>query len=269
MTSQLRHSLLEGTDLAPFGRLVRAPADGLTLADVPIDHLLATTLSTKVLVLRGYGLLDKADLEEYCQTAGELMRWEFGTILDLVVQDDPKNYLFDSGDVPFHWDGAWSERAPRYFLFQCVQGCVPGSGGETVFSDATQVYRDAPEDLRDLWARTTVTYRTDRLAHYGGTMTHPVLATHPTTGETTIRYAEPLDPARYRNPLFLTVEGPSSEEAVHMMAELSERLHDPRYCYEHAWQTGDIVIAENHALLHGRNRFTGATNRHMQRIQII
>jgi len=269
VTSQMQNAVLEGTDLAPFGRLVNAPAEGLTLAEVPIDRLLATTLSAKVLVLRGYGLLDAADLEEYCRAAGELMRWEFGTILDLVVQDEPKNYLFDSGDVPFHWDGAWSAQAPRYFLFQCVQGCEPGSGGETVFSDATKAYRDAPADLRDLWARTTVTYRTDRLAHYGGTMTHPVLATHPTTGETTIRYAEPLDPAQYRNPLFLTVEGPSAEEAVNMMTELSERLHEPRYCYEHAWQTGDIVIAENHALLHGRNRFTGATNRHMQRIQII
>lgn len=269
MNPRLREALLEGTDLAPFGRLVDAPAEGMTLADVPVERLLATTLSAKVLVLRGYGLLDVPELERYCEAAGELMRWEFGTILDLVVQDDPKNYLFDSGDVPFHWDGAWSERAPRFFLFQCVQGCDPGSGGETVFSDATSVYRDAPPALRDLWARTTVTYRTDHLAHYGGTMSHPVLAEHPTTGETTIRYAEPLDPAQYRNPLFLTVEGPSSEEAVQVMAELSERLHDPRYCYEHAWRTGDIVVAENHALLHGRNRFTGSTNRHMQRIQII
>lgn len=269
MTDQRQPLLLEGADLAPFGRLVTAPAAGQTLADVPIDRLLATTLSAKVLVLRGYELLDAPELEEYCRAAGELVQWEFGTILDLVVQEDPKNYLFDSGDVPFHWDGAWQDRAPRYFLFQCVRGCAPGAGGETVFSDATRVYRDAPEELRDLWARTSVTYRTDRLAHYGGTMTHPVLATHPTTGETTIRYAEPLDPARYRNPLFLSVEGHSSEMVGHLLGELGSRLHDPRYCYEHAWRTGDIVVAENHALLHGRNRFTGSTERHMQRIQII
>ncbi|MCM6778685.1 TauD/TfdA family dioxygenase [Nocardia sp. CDC159] len=269
MTEKLDTALLDGTDLKPFGRVVTADAPGLTLADVPIDQLLATTLATKVLVLRGFGLLDKTDLEAYCLAAGELVQWEFGTILDLVVQDDPKNYLFDSGDVPFHWDGAWSERAPRYFLFQCRQGCEPGSGGETVFCDSTEVYRQAPQELRELWAHTTVTYRTDRLAHYGGTMTHPLLATHPATGETTIRYAEPLDPARYKNPLFLTVEGVSSEGAVRVMEDLRDRLHDPRYCYDHAWQTGDIVIAENHALLHGRNRFTGPTTRHMQRIQII
>ncbi|AFT99438.1 TauD/TfdA dioxygenase family protein [Nocardia brasiliensis] len=269
MSDQLQQTLLDGTDLAPFGRVVTADPGGRTLADVPIDQLLATTLAAKVLVLRGFDLLDKTDLEAYCMAAGELVQWEFGTILDLVVQENPQNYLFDSGDVPFHWDGAWSERAPRFFLFQCVQGCAPGAGGETVFCDSTQVYREAPEELRELWARTSVTYRTDRLAHYGGTMTQPLLDTHPTTGETTIRYAEPLDPARYRNPLFLTVEGLGADDAVQVMDDLRDRLHDPRYCYDHAWQTGDIVVAENHALLHGRNRFLGSTARHMQRIQII
>lgn len=269
MNNAMRPPLLEGNDLAPFGRVVEAPADGLTLADVPVDQLIATTLSSTVLVLRGYGLLDVPALEEYCKEAGELAQWKFGTVLDLVVQDDPKNYLFDHGDVPFHWDGAFYERAPRYFLFQCVEGCAPGSGGETVFSDATQVYRDAPEELRELWARTSISYRTDRLAHYGGTVSHPVLATHSTTGETTIRYAEPLAPETYRNPLYVSVDGASPEEAEHLMAELGTRLHDPKYCYAHAWQTGDIVVADNFALLHGRNEFTGPTSRHMQRIQII
>jgi alpha-ketoglutarate-dependent taurine dioxygenase len=269
VNNKLRTPLLEGTDLTPFGRVVEAPTEGLTLADVPVDQLLATTLASKVLVLRGYGLLDVPALEEYCEAAGELVQWEFGTVLDLVVQDDPKNYLFDRGDVPFHWDGAWSERAPRYFLFQCVQGCEPGSGGETVFSDATEVYRDAPEELRERWANTKVSYRSDRLAHYGGSMAHNVLTTHPTTGETTIRYAEPLDPAKYRNPLYVSVDGASQEEADQLMTELGERLHEPKYCYAHAWETGDIVVAENFALLHGRNAFTGSTSRHMQRIQII
>lgn len=269
MTHQLQHSLPAGTDLAPFGRLVHAPSDGLTLADIAVGDLLDATSSAKVVVLRGYGLLDIADLESYCRAAGELVEWEFGTVLDLRVHEDPKNYLFDSGDVPFHWDGAWSARAPRFFLFQCVRGSGHDGGGETVFCDSTQVYRDAPEDLRALWERTWVTYRTDHLAHYGGTMRHSLLASHPATGAVTIRYAEPLDAARYRNPLFLTVEGPSPDEAVQVMEDLRERLHDPRYCYEHVWQTGDIVIAENHALLHGRNAFRASTERHMQRIQII
>ncbi|HEX6499712.1 MAG TPA: TauD/TfdA family dioxygenase [Micromonosporaceae bacterium] len=262
-------AVLGGTGLHPFGTLITSASATQTLADVPIDDLLATTLDAKVTVLRGFGLLDPADLERYCRAAGKILQWDFGSVLDLIVRDDPQNYLFDKGDVPFHWDGAFAEYVPRFFLFQCVRGCAPGAGGETVFCDTTKVYREAPPELRELWARTTVTYRTEKLAHYGGLTKWPLLVPHPTTGETTIRYAEPLDPAQYLNPLFLSVDGISPDDATRVMDDLRERLHDPRYCYAHPWRTGDIVVAENHALLHGRNAFTGSAERHVQRIQII
>lgn len=168
MTETLNHSSLEGMDLEPFGLVVAASSAGVTLADLPIDDLLATALAKKVVVLRGYGLLGKPDLEQYCRQAGDILEWNYGTILDLVVQEDPQNYLFDKGDVPFHWDGAFAESVPRFFIFQCVQGSAPDAGGETVFCDSVQVYREAPEELRRLWANTTITYRTDKLAHYGG-----------------------------------------------------------------------------------------------------
>ncbi|MEV6257362.1 TauD/TfdA dioxygenase family protein [Nocardia sp. NPDC051929] len=267
MTKSLNEVLLEGEPLRPFGRLVESGSEGRTLADVPVEELLALALDAKVVVLRGFGLLGKQELENYCRTAGEILQWNFGSILDLVVRDTPDNYLFDKGDVPFHWDGAFAEQVPRFFLFQCLRG--EGAGGETVFCDSVQTYRDAPEDLKELWARTSITYRTDKLAHYGGLAEWPLLGTHPATGETTIRYAEPLDPARYANPLFLTVDGISAEDGVRVMEDLRERLHDARYCYAHEWRTGDIVVAENHALLHGRNSFTGSVSRHLQRIQII
>jgi len=90
---------LEGTDLDPFGRMMTFASASHTLADMPIDDLLATTLAAKV----------------------------------------------------------------RFVLPQCVRGSAAGSGGETVFCDTTQVFRDAPEELQ---------------------------------GEMTIRYADPLDPAR-------------------------------------------------------------------------
>jgi len=269
MTDSLRHAQLGGADLQPFGRVVTADTAGRRVADIAIEDLFETTLAAKVVVLRGYGLLPPPELESYCRAAGEILQWDFGAVLDLDIRDDPQNYLFDSCDVPFHWDGAFAAHVPRFFLFQCVQGSPAGAGGETVFCDVARVFREAPEELRELWRHTVISYRTDKLAHYGGLLTSPLLGTHPTTGETTIRYAEPLDSGRYLNPLFLTVEGLSAEDAVRVMDDLWVRLHDPEYCYAHHWETGDIVVAENHGLLHGRNRFTGSTERHLQRIQII
>ncbi|GAB1515173.1 TauD/TfdA dioxygenase family protein [Actinophytocola sp. KF-1] len=256
------------TDLTPFGRVVETEP-GADLRALTPAQLRDWTIESKVVVLRGFDLLDRDDLVSYCENWGEILTWDFGAVLDLVVRDDPANYLFARGDVPFHWDGAFARATPSFFLFQCLAAPPAGSGGETVFCDTAEVVRRATPELRRTWESVRVTYRTDKVAHYGGNVSQPLLATHPVTGETTIRYAEPLDPGRYLNPLFLTVSGIPAQDAGPFMADLAARLHDPAVCYHHEWRAGDIVIVDNHALVHGRNAFRGDPSRHLQRIQVI
>jgi L-tyrosine isonitrile desaturase/decarboxylase len=50
---------------------------------------------------------------------------------------------------------------------------------------------------------------------------------------------------------------------------MERRIYNPRYCYEHAWEQGDILIADNHALIHGRHALTRDCPRHLRRIQLI
>ncbi|HYQ70211.1 TauD/TfdA dioxygenase family protein [Actinophytocola sp.] len=251
----------------PFGRVVTAPAGDLR--DIAPATLADWTVAAKVLVLRGVPLLDKADLTTYGESWGEVLTWDFGAVLDLVIEEEPKNYLFGRGDVPFHWDGAFARATPRFFLFQCVRAPAAGGGGETVFSDTTEVIRRAGADLVERWSRTEITYRTEKLKHYGGETTAPLLGKHSVTGETIMRYNEPLDPDHYLNPVWTTVDGLSDAEAAPFLADLSTRLHDPDVCYAHEWRDGDIVVVDNQALLHGRNAFRGSSSRHLQRIQIL
>lgn len=253
----------------PFGVVVSAEGSGAALTDIDPHTLGRWAVESKVAVLRGFPLLDKADLVEYCRPWGEILTWDFGEVLDLVIHEDPKNYLFSRGDVPFHWDGAFARSTPKFFLFQCVQAPPAGNGGETVFCDTTEVIRRADQATRERWRDVTITYRTDKVEHYGGQVTTPLLATHPATGEPVIRYAEPLDPDRYLNPLFLTISGIAAQDADPFMTDLRERLHRPEVCYHHEWRDGDIVVVDNHALVHGRNPFRGNSSRHLQRIQIV
>lgn len=255
------------TPLLPFGLLLTAP-HGISLTDIPPDQLARWTEESRVLVLRGFPLLEKDEFAEYCRQWGELLTWDFGAVLDLVVKDNPSNYLFAPGDVPFHWDGAFTPTTPGFFLFQCLDA-EPGAGGETVFCDTTQVYRHAPEEIRSRWADVTVSYHTEKLAHYGGEVTRPLLSTHPRSGLPTLRFAEPLPAERFLNPLDVRVDGVPEDEVPAFLDDLTERLHDPAFCYPHAWLPGDIVIADNHALVHGRNAFTGSPKRHLQRVQVI
>jgi L-tyrosine isonitrile desaturase/decarboxylase len=260
-------STMDQSPLRPFGRVVQAP-EGTRITDIPVETLKRWTEESRVLVLRGFSLLGKQEFADYCRLWGEVLEWEAGEVIDLVVQDDPKNYLFASGDVPFHWDGAFVEANPTFFFFQCLEAAL-NAGGETVFCDTTAVYRDVDEELRRRWEDISVTYRTDKLAHYGGQVTEKLIGQHPTTGVPVLRFAEPLDPAVYKNPVFVTVDGIEQEEADDFLAMMSELVHRPEYCYAHDWQPGDIVIADNFSLIHGRNAFTGATTRHLQRVEVI
>lgn len=260
-------STMQHVPLRPFGRVVEATGDA-RIDDIPVDTLMRWTEESRVLVLRGFPLLGKQEFADYCRLWGEVLKWEPGEVIDLVVEDNPKNYLFASGDVPFHWDGAFVEANPRFFFFQCLDA-TPGAGGETVFSDTTAAYRDADAGTRKDWGRISLTYTTEKLAHYGGEVTEKLVSQHPRTGVPVLRFAEPLDPAVYKNPVHVTVDGIEEGTADAFLASMAERLHRPEYCYAHDWRKGDIVIADNFALVHGRNAFTGPTSRHLQRVETI
>ncbi|MEU3526879.1 TauD/TfdA family dioxygenase [Streptomyces sp. NPDC038707] len=262
-TTKLTH-----TPLRPFGRIVEAAGGGARIEDLPVERLVRWTEESRVLVLRGFQLLTEREFADYARRWGEVLRWDGREVVDLVVQDNPKNYLFDSGDVPFHWDGAFADADPRYFFFQCLD-VTPGAGGETVFCDTSRVYRDADDALRERWSRISLTYATDKVVHYGGRVTERLVTQHPATGLPVLRFAEPLAPETYKNPVHVTVHGVDEPEAGDFLAALAERVHRPEYCYAHDWQAGDILLADNFSLIHGRTAFTGPTRRRLQRVEVV
>lgn len=258
------------TPLIPFGLQIESDHASAPLASLDVAELREQVLQHRVLVLRGFAPLDRSAFEEYAHNWGEILMWKFGAILDVVVDPNAQNYLFTHGSVPHHWDGAFAETVPFLQLFQCL--AAPGGaessddGGETVFCDTTRVWNEAPIELQESWKGTTVSYRTEKVAHYGGDIRADLVSHHPLTGETTLRFAEPPDAETAPlNPLSLQVEGSTLEA---LMQELQPRLYADDYCYVHPWQAGDYVIADNHALLHARKAFRPTASRHLQRIHI-
>ena len=72
----------------------------------------------------------------------------------------------------------------------------------------------------------------------------PLVAAHPVTG----RKGLYLNTARMEG-----VIGMDREEADALIAELMQRVTDPRYEYRHAWRAGDLVIWDNRTVLHKAN----------------
>jgi alpha-ketoglutarate-dependent taurine dioxygenase len=257
--------------LRPFGLLIEPERPGTDVRQLSLAALREQLARHRLLVLRGFAPFASQDeLSDYCATWGPLLHWDFGTVFEVVEKDNPNNYLFTSGSVPYHYDGAFAKQVPWLQIFHCVEATGHGRGGETIFCDTVAVWGDAPPDVREKWQRIEIEYATDKVAHYGGRFRAKLVGKHPLTGATTLRFAEPAnaDTVRLNTPE-LHVFGLGEAEIPAFFADLLRRLYDPANVYAHAWRPGDLVITDNHALLHGRTPYKSKQPRRLWRVHVL
>lgn len=233
--------------LSPFGMQITASVpQPLTAISPAMIHELMR--AHRVLVFRGFEPLEGDDFPLWCARKGDLLDWEFGTVNTLKVDDDKKNYLYTQSPVPMHWDGAFLHTPPHYIVFHCDHA-EPGCGGATTFTDTPKLLaKVSPEELA-AWDDINATYITEKVVHYGGDFMSAILGEHPVTGEQTLRYAEPVNDL---NPVKVFLHGIPVEQHAAFIEQMRQRLYDPDVLYAHDWLEGDVVMADNHALLHGR-----------------
>jgi alpha-ketoglutarate-dependent taurine dioxygenase len=258
--------------LRPFGvRLTASRPASFTSLDP--DWLRQLTRSHKIVALRGFERLSKDDFIVAARRFGDLLEWNFGYVLDVIVHQEPQNYIFTKGNTPYHWDGAFAKQVPEFLLFQCLEA-PDCEGGETTFCDTATALKNASSSELSLWRSTEITYRTDKKAHYGGEKRQTLVDRHPVTGEAILRFAEPLNEDSVDlNPLHLEIRQNgktlSSDEAKKFLDGLILHLYADEVLYAHRWRDGDFLLADNHALLHGRRSFFDSSRRHLQRIHIL
>lgn len=253
--------------LEPFGVELRAERPDEPIYSLGADHLKRLVAEHGVVVLRGFAPLpDKDEFTSYARRFGDLLEWNFGFVLDLFVHDDPRNYLFTNGEVPYHWDGAFAAKVPSLQVFQCLQSPGPGSGGETTFCHTERVIRNAGASERRAWKKISIRYTTDKIAHYGGDIEQRLLDVHPEKDVPILRFAEPVNGL---NPLFLEISGLQGQSQKEFLDSFVPRLYAADVLYAHEWRQGDFVLADNHLLIHGRNAFLTNAPRHIQRIHVL
>lgn len=252
--------------LSPFGLVVRAEVPATDLSTVSAGSVEKLIDEHRVLTFRGFApLLGKA-FPEFCEKFGELLEWDFGLVNNLVVHEAPRNYLYTNHAVPFHWDGAFINKSPHYIFFHCDLAPAPVDGGETLFCDTTRVLNHASSEHQKLWEQIVITYSTEKIVHYGGTFTSPIITRHPFNQTPVLRYAEPVVDL---NPVRLVIQGITDKDQSEFIEDMNRRLRDPRCCYSHQWIAGDVVIADNYTLLHGREAFRPGGLRHIRRVNVL
>ncbi len=131
---------------------------------------------------------------------------------------------------------------------------MPPLGGDTLFADTAAIYRDLPDALKDKLAKLTAEH--DIIQSYGyrvdeakrqelraayPPMVHPVIRTHPETGEKHL----------FVNKVFTTrILGLPEDEAKTLLAELLDRVKTPEYQVRFRWTPNAIVFWDNRATQH-------------------
>lgn len=216
------------------------------------------SLSSDGLTLLKGARFHEEELLALARSYGPLLSWDFGPIMTMKYQKEATNYLFSDEAVPFHWDGAFYKE-PKLLLFYCVES--EGEGGETTFTDTTRLWNSLSGAEKDECRNVTLTYSTEKKAHYGGTIRVPLVQTHPETGEVILRLAEKVETEK--NPVTLKIEGASEEFYDRMVRKLYDNM------IAHKWEKGDLLLVDNFRYLHGRRALKSNMNRCFKRIQIL
>ncbi|WP_198551387.1 MULTISPECIES: TauD/TfdA family dioxygenase [unclassified Stenotrophomonas] len=257
--------------LQPFGVMLQAASPNDAATDLSVDALRVLARHHHLVLLRGFrGPEDAADLAAYGERWGSIAEWPFGKVLELLEREAPQDHIFDNSAVPLHWDGMYRRQVPEFQIFQCLRAPGPGCGGRTLFSHTARALDQAPAPVRLLWERATGRY--DRkMEYYHSVAEAPVVTRHPDRDAAVIRYSAPQDQQgeAFINPASASFTGMGEADAALLHRSLADALHAPSCLYAHAWEAGDLVIADNHSLLHGREAFTSGAPRHLRRLHIL
>ncbi|SFB61608.1 Taurine dioxygenase, alpha-ketoglutarate-dependent [Amycolatopsis marina] len=257
--------------LHPFGVAVRPSQSAKAVTELPVERLRELVRTHHLLLLRGFAsFTSPVDLTEWCGGWGEISMWPFGAVLELVEHEDPSDHIFDNSYVPLHWDGMYRKQIPEFQVFHCVSAPGESQGGRTTFSNTSAVLDEAAPETRRRWEQVTGTYRR-KMEYYDSTAVSPVVATHPVGGFPVLRYGEPVpdgDPNFINHP-DLEFTGVDPAELGRFHDSIREALYAPEHFYRHIWRDGDVVVADNYTLLHGREAFTSRASRHLRRVHVL
>jgi len=131
---------------------------------------------------------------------------------------------------------------------------IPDEGGDTMFCDMAAACRDLPPDKKEIllsaraihhfasrWARESAKagmrpQQTKEEQDRNPPVEHPMIRTHPETGE----------PAIYAGGFVVSIKNAPEE----LLAWVNDWVAQPKYVYRHKWRLHDLVFWDNRRVMH-------------------
>ncbi len=252
--------VLSWEPLSPFGALVELDLAGPVRDDV--QHAVSDLFLAQPLLLFRDQALDMAAQVAFSSWFGPVLEEGQG-----MLSLDRDTGMLGRSQITFHSD---LEATSDPLLALCLHAvAVVDAETSTRFANGIAAARALPPDLRQrvagsqalhVWPLNLGDRPLGRVLddEWPGTA-HPVLWSHPVTGEE-ILYVTEQQTNR--------IVGLDAHDSDHLLRELLDRLYDTGNVYEHFWRNGDLVMWDNRALQHARGDLSDAQTRVLQRVAL-
>lgn len=195
------------------------------------------------------------------------------TVVSNVKQDGKPVGILGDGEVVWHSDFSFKEHPTAARMLAAMEVPPRELGGNTFFLNCYAAYDALPDGLKQRVSGLTIKQADivdtamkirpgmslDRDIRSVPGPSHPVISTHPETGHNMVFLGR-----RHGS----CVNGLPLEESEALLNELWARCTQPRFCYEHRWAPGDVVVWDNRATLHRRDPFDANSRRVLYAAQV-
>jgi taurine dioxygenase len=268
------------------------PAIGARVTDVHLGEaardperfarIRSALLKHKVLFFRGQDIT-RADHQAFARCFGELERHP-------VLDSDPqypglaliyRSESRHSYENVYHSDGLWRKNPSMGAVLRCIE--CPEIGGDTIWVNMVQAYEELPPEIQQkilkLRAKSSiepsfgaVMSQEDRvkLDRDNPPAEHPVVRTHPETGEKvlyvgsfTTHFVNHNTPENIRHGIDKT------PGASLLLNYLLSRASIPEYQVRWSWQPGDVAVWDNRSTQHYAVNDYWPAPRKMERAAIV
>jgi taurine dioxygenase len=268
---------------------IGAELTGLNLADAIHDDALfgeirALLLTHRVLFLRDQDIT-RAEHVAFAQRFGELEGHP-------VAGSDPEHpglvRIYKTPDQPgdryenaWHTDATWRAAPPFGAVLRCVE--TPPVGGDTMWANMALAYDKLPQDVKDKIADLRARHSIE--ASFGAAMPierrlalkaqfpdaeHPVVRTHPETGEKILFVnAFATHFTNYHTPARVRFGQDANPGAGQLLAYLISQAYIPEYQVRWRWKKNSIAIWDNRATQHYAVMDYPPCHRKMERAGIV
>ena len=268
-------------------RNIGAELSGVNLVDAIDDHALFAQLRALLLKHRVLFLRD----QELTRAEHIAFARRFGELELSPLTEDPAHpglvAIYKSAETTFQYENAW--HTDGIYRETPAMGCVlrclecPDVGGDTLWINMVMAYDKLPDFIKkriaNLRARNSIetvfganmpTEKRHELYARMPPVEHPVVRTHPETGEKilyvcpfTTNFVNYFTPEHVRNGLDYD---PGASE---LMTYLTRQAHNPDYQVRFRWKPNSVAIWDNRSTQHYAVYDYAGTPRKMERAGII